>query len=58
MTEVSHVKLEDILCTFEEVSAKPKTRVLTTAEQLMAKGMQQGAQQERIEIAKNMFHLI
>ncbi|MEO1219251.1 MAG: hypothetical protein AAFV97_02015 [Bacteroidota bacterium] len=43
MTEVSHVKLEDILCTFEELSAKLKARVLTTAEQLMAKGMQQGA---------------
>ncbi|MEO1219706.1 MAG: ISNCY family transposase, partial [Bacteroidota bacterium] len=44
--------------TFEEVSAKLKTSMLTTAEQLRAEGMQQGVQQgvrqERIEIAKNM----
>ena len=58
VSEVGCHRLEDLLTTFEKVSAKLKETMLTTAQQIRKEGMQQGMQQgmqtRNLEIAKNM----
>ena len=54
VSEVGCHRLEDLLTTFEKVSAKLKETMLTTAQQIRKEGMQQGMQTRNLEIAKNM----
>ena len=58
VADVGAHPLEDLLATFEKISSKLKETMLTTAQQLRKEGLQQGMQQEKLGIAKNMlWHL-
>jgi len=54
LADVGYHTPEDLLTTFEKVSAKLKETMLTTAQQLEQRGEQRGMQQEKLGIARNM----